>query len=251
MSGKLHEILAVESGLEGTYQKILAETLKTFTKDHHLFDGGVKTLTMFADEDAYSNGEISRQNREATVAEKLDYIKESTVRYYDAIYQKDLANRLAKADIVIDGEVIAKDVPATFLLAMEKKLKGFRQVLADIPTLAKGVEWIEADEEGENVWKIAHPRETFKTAKTKRYLEVAKATKEHKAQVEVWDDTHNVGKYKEEFTSGRVTSGRKSKYLAKLDQLINAVKIARTKANDVEVPTKHIADQLLKHILSD
>jgi hypothetical protein len=249
--GKLHEILAVEAALEGTYKIVLDETRKTFGKNHQLFDGALKTLTMFSEDDAISNGETGRLNRETTVAEKLDYTQEAVVRYYDAIYQKDLANRLAKSDIIIDGVTIAVDVPATFLLAMEKRLKGLRAVLADMPTLAVGVEWVAAPEEGENVWKVAHPKESFKTAKTKKFMEVAKATKEHKAQIDKWDDVKNVGKYTEEFTSGKVTSGRKSKYLAKIDKMINAVRVARTKANDVTVPNEQIGQKLVDYILKD
>lgn len=249
--GKLHEILAVESALEGIYKQILDETRKTFGKNHQLFDGALKMLTMFSDEDAHSNGEVSRLNRETTVFEKLDYTKESIIKYYDAVYQKDLANRIAKSDIVVEGQTLAYDVPATFLLAMEKRLKGFRSVLADMPTLPKGTEWELAPEEGEGVWKIKHPREAFKTAKTKKWISIAKSTKDHKEQIQVWDDVRNAGKFTETFTSGKVTSGRKSKYLAKIDKLINAIRVARTKANDVEVPNERIGQVLVDYILSD
>lgn len=72
-----------------------------------------------------------------TVHDKLDYmLNQHIVPYLDAVLQKERANQDAKADIVVDGIVLAKDVPATFLLGLEEKLKRVHEVLDKIPTLA-------------------------------------------------------------------------------------------------------------------
>ena len=248
--GKLHEHLAVEPSLEGTANKIIQETTKAF-KDGYLFQGFLKRLEMFAEEDKASDEVTDRLERTTTVSEKLAYMREFVEEYYDCVYQKDLTNQMAKADVVIDGATIAEQVPATFLLGMEKRLKQIRGVLEMAPTLPQGVKWEDAPEEGQGVYKTAEPKVTFKTRKTKRSMIVAPATKEHKAQVQVWDDTENCGKYIETHTSGALTPAEKSNLLGRLDKLFKAIKQARERANCETVPESKIAKNFLGYILGD
>jgi hypothetical protein len=246
--GKLHELLAVEPSLEGASNKIIQETTKSF-KDGYLFQGFLKRLEMFAEEDKVNDEVTDRLERTTTVKQKLDYMKKYVADYYDSLFQKDLANQEAKSDIMVDGATIAKNVPASFLLSMEKRLKQLRGVFEMIPTLQQGVKWEKATEEGEDVYKTVEPKVTFKTRKTKRSMIVAPATKEHKAQVQVWDDTENCGKYIETHTSGALTPAEKSEILERLDKLYKAIKQARERANCVEVSSNKIADDLMNYII--
>jgi len=248
--GKLHELLAVEPSIEGASNRIVQETTKVF-KDGHLFQGFLRRLEMFAEEDKASDEVTDRLERATTVWEKLRYMRESVENHYDCIFQKDSTNQLAKADIEIDGVTIAKDVPATYLLGMEKRIKQLRGVFEMIPTLPQGTKWEPAIEEGEGVFRTVEPKITFKTRKTKRSMIVAPPTKEHKAQVQVWDDTENCGKYIETHTSGAITPGEKSKLLERLDKLFKAVKQARERANCTEVPNNKIASNLIGYIFGD
>jgi hypothetical protein len=248
---RLHTVLAVSSDHEKVYRNTLAEAEKTFSKHGQLFEGYVKTLNMYSDDDAHLNGVFERQNRETTVGEKLDFTRDAIERFFDIEYQKDLANQEAVSDVIVDNKVMATDVPATFLLGMEKRLKHVRQLLSSIPTLDKGIEWVESKEDGKGVWKTKHPGKTFKDRKTKRFVEVSKATKEHKAQIEKWDDVERVGEYIVERFSGKITSARKSQYLGNLDRLYVAVKQARERANQVAVSKKTIAKTFMDYILAD
>jgi len=246
--GKLHELLAVEPSLEGASNRIIEETKKAF-KEGYLFRGFLKKLEMFAEEDKVNDEVTDRLERSTTVREKLGYMKGFVANYYDCLYQKDRANQVAMADIVVDGVTLAVGVPASYLLSMEKRLKQLRLVFELIPTLTQGVKWELSPEEGEGVYRTAEPKITFKTRKTKRSMIVAPPTDKHKAQVEVWDDTENCGKYIETHTSGAMTPAEKSEVLGRLDKLYKAIKQARERANCAETTTNKIGDELLSYII--
>ncbi|MEQ9497293.1 MAG: hypothetical protein RIT81_10550 [Deltaproteobacteria bacterium] len=53
-------------------------------------------------------------------ASLLDEISENMVEYFDVVAQKDWANCEAKANVEVDGKVLLENVPATYLLFLEK-----------------------------------------------------------------------------------------------------------------------------------
>lgn len=246
--GKLHELLAVEASLEGACGKIIQETTKVF-KDGTLFQGALKKLEMFAEEDKASDEITGRLERSTTVGEKLEYMRESVENYFDCVFQKDNANQMARADITVDGVEIAKNIPATYLLAMEKRLKQLRPIFDEMPTLPQGTKWELSPDEGEGVYRASEPVISFKTRKTRKSMIVAPADKNHKAQVEVWDDVENCGKYIQTHTSGAVTPADKSHYLKRFDKLLRAIKQARQRANCVEIKSDKVAHDLIEFII--
>ena len=246
--GKLHELLAVETSLKGACGKIIQETTKVF-KDGTLFQGALKKLEMFAEEDKGSDEITGRLERETTVGEKLEYMRDAIENYFDCVYQKDMANQEAKADIVIDGVTIARDIPATYLLGMEDRLKQLRPIFEGIPTLTQGVKWESSPDDGIGVFRTVEPKVSFKTRKTRKSMIVAAADKNHKAQVEVWDDVENCGKYTETYTSGAITPAEKSQYLKKFDKMFRAIKQARQRANCIDTTTEKIASDLMYYII--
>lgn len=68
-----------------------------------------------------------------TVHEELEKTFSEISRAIDLSYQIDEANTLARADLIVKDELIAKEVPATFLLQLEKRLKEIRAVYREIP----------------------------------------------------------------------------------------------------------------------
>ena len=244
---QLHELLAVESELEGRYKIVLDETRKIFKDKPNLFQGYHKTLELFEETDIDTPEE--HQKLEITVAEKLKYTFDSAVQYFDAILQKESTNQVATADIDIDGEVIATNLPATFLLNMESKLKAVREMIALIPTLQVGIEWVEDEKAQKGVWKSKHPDKKYKTTKTFAHQILYEATKEHPAQIEKWEETKNIGMYITKHESGMITSRRKHEYLDKIDKLIHAVKKARQRANSTEIIKTNVAQKMFDYIM--
>jgi hypothetical protein len=245
--GKLHELLAVEADLEGAYKRIIEEALVTFTKKPDHFLGQDKILEMF-DEDRKKENTTEHKEMVTTVPDKLNYVMEHVIRFYDALYQKELANTNAKADLIVDGETIATDLPATFLLGMENKLKFLRASYEGIPTLAPGIKWVLDEKLGKGVYVSANPNEVFKTAKVFKHQVLVPPTDKHPAQIEKWEEQVPVGKYTTTTSCSMLTPARKSELIGRIDSLIQACKKARQKANCTEVADVSIAKKMMDYI---
>jgi hypothetical protein len=245
--GQLHEILAVEGGLEKTSKKLVQSSMKQFGKEN-LFTGQTRILTMF-DADQSQLNTTETQKIETTVDENLDYALKGVAKYWDSIVQKDEANQRAVADINVNGNVIAKDVPATTLLGLESKLVELRNLFEAIPTLAPGITWVKSEGDIPGVFVTKDPVIQFKTENDIDYRVLYEATKEHPAQVTQFKVVKNVGKYTTEKKSGMYSSHRKAQVLENLETLLAAVKRARQRANKVEVnKEKAIGNALIDFI---
>lgn len=245
--GKLHQLLAVESDLKEATRVVLEETTNVFSKKNNLFMGSNRKYTPFDDNDTTAYPEED-QELTTTVNERLEYTAEFVSKYLDALLQKESTNQEAKAAIEIDGKAITGELPATFLLGLESRLKELRVVYKTIPTLAQGTKWNEAPEIGKDVYVMEHPEQKFKTAKGFRHLVLVEATQYHPAQIEKWEEVENVGIYEKNIWSGMVTSARKAELLKRVDDLIVAVKQARQRANNVDVTKTSVASILFDYI---
>ena len=251
-TSQLHELLAVMTDLETVAKKTRDEAIHTFTKKQQHFAGACKTLTMFSEE--RKQEEESQKVIESlttTVNDKLDYIRVAQEKWYDALLQMESTNQNAVADLVVEGNVIAEKVPATFLLGMEGRLKALRVVFDSIPTQNPSFEWILDPEKGKNVYVTANPITSQKQEKEFKFITLAEATKEHPAQVEKVTENKVVGMFTTRHWTGTITPSKKSDYLEKIDTLIRAVKKARQRANSTEVVKRNIGKQLLDYILGD
>lgn len=242
----LHELLAVEGDLDGQHKRILSETEVTFNKKAELFQGSHRKLEMFEDDGINYPEEFKKVD--TTVQDKLDYMEKTVVRYWDAMLQKEATNQVATADLIIDGEVIAEALPATFLLGLESRLKTLRAVYEHIPTLAPGVNWIPDETQGNGIYKIDKPLEKLKTETIIEPVVLYEATKEHPAQVKESSKTKNVGKYITNVWSGMISPAEKSLKLSRIDTLIRAVKKARQRANTTEVNKRQVGKKLFDYI---
>lgn len=243
----LHELLAVEGDLEGTFKKVLDEAKVTFVKKDALFHGYHRKLVMFDETDKTEYPDEVKELDE-TVINKLKYVFPTIERYFDALYQKESTNQLAKADLIVNGETIATGLPATFLLGMESRLRLVRDMLLVMPTLEPGIKWIADAQKGENVFTNEPFEERIKTAKTFMHKVLYDATKEHKAQIEKWEEVVPIGKFIRQIWNGKISSDEKSKMIGRLDTLIQAVKKARQRANTQEVDTTKVANKILSFI---
>jgi hypothetical protein len=242
----LHELLAVESDLDGAHKKILEETIVTFTKKSERFIGQLRELIMF-EEDGIEYPEEYKA-LDTTVKAKLDYMQKTEIRYFNAMLQKEATNQTAVADLIVDNVVIAAGLPATFLLGMETRLKHLRGVYDKIPTLQPGIDWELDLSQGDNIYKTTKPAEKLKTETVIEPVVLYEATKEHPANVKESSRVKTVGKYRTTSWSGMITPAEKSILLGKVDKLIRAFKQARQRANTSEVVKKSIGKELFAFI---
>jgi len=246
---KLHELLAVENDLDNTAKKVLDEARATFGSKAQLFQGAVRVYKPFVEDENEDYGALA-ETREltTTVSDKVDYVTGHLARLWDAVYQKELTNQSAIADIVVEGKIIASGVPATFLLGLEKRLANLRKVYEYVPTLQPGMKWVADADKGENIWRTAEPDKKYRTRKSFRHQVLVEPTEHHPAQIEKWEENENVGVFETTHWSGMLTSNDKSKLLHRIDTLQQAVKKARQRANATEVKKEKIADALFTYI---
>lgn len=246
--GKLHELLAVETDLQGISKKIIEETVTTFTKKADHFTGFIKTYEPLRDEE----DQLPETRKEIvdTVMDKLKYTSGKVGKYWDCVLQKEATNQTACADIIVDGKTIAEKIPATALLGLESKLKEFRNIIDCIPTLPPGIAWEEEKTLNDKgyIFKTKFPKETLRTIKQFKSQILVAPTEHHPAQIEKWEEPVVVGKYIESTICSCISPAKKSELLGKIDNLIQAVKKARQRANNTDVIKLNIADKLFDYI---
>jgi len=245
---KLHEITAVANDMRGLYAKIVTEAKKTFAERRDHFEGFNRTYKSEVQDDYARDPEVKKLV--TTVPAKLAYVEEQLGKVIDASFQQEATNCTAKADIVVvdddKQDIIAKAVPVTVLIQLEKKLSEMRAQIYDvIPTLDPTKEWSWDETNDYYVNKDPSKRVTRKAAKV---IEKSPATKEHPAQVELITIDETTGYHNQTNVSGMVTPKKKSDLLTRLDKLIHAVKTARARANDIEVIKEKLASKLFKYL---
>ena len=246
----LHELLAVENGLAETANRITKEVTKTLGTKQAIFTGMTKEHTVFADADQHLVQATEHKEIQSTVDEQINFLNGNLAQYWDVTLQKEEANQRAKADIVIDGETLATDVPSIVLLGLESKLTSLLAVYNAIPTLDAATAW-ERDENyaKPNVFRTKYAEERQQSITTTGFVTASEATEFHPAQVIKQDSIDVVGKFLVTNFSAAITSHDKAKRIAKLTTLIRAVKKARQRANNTEVTTDlAIGSDLLNYI---
>jgi hypothetical protein len=247
---KLHEILAVESDLMNTAEKVVQETIITFNKKVNHFTGHTKWLRMIDDaRQPEAEGATETKEIVETVPSKLAYAVKSLAKYWDAVLQKEATNQTAVADLVVDGVTLAEALPATWYLGMETRLKKLRAILEAIPTHEPGIEWVLDPEKGHDIYKSADTIKTRREEKDFAFKVLYDATKEHPAQIEKWNENKVVGTYFLQKWTSTVSPAKKSEYLARCDKLISGVKRARQRANEAEIVKKQVSKTLLDYVL--
>lgn len=249
--GKLHEILAVEGNLKGQADKLINDAKTTFDGRNAAYTGFSKVFTAKNTEGVDYPPEFKVVGY--TVSDKLNFLSEHLIRLLDCQFQKESANQSAKADIVITQEdgadadlTLARNVPATMLLTLESRLEEFKKLLETCPTLDPNLSW--AWNDNEQCW---HSKETVKNSTKKLPKVIVKydATKEHPAQTELFHEDIVVGTWTEVTKSGALSVKQKAKLFSRVDLLHRAVKRARMRANETEVPKEKIAKGIFDYLL--
>jgi len=251
---KQHELLAVRADIKKIFDKILNESKRAFHSKDENFKGELKTLTLYDDEENTKNLELganvtNNKPLTTTVAKRLNYNASFINKYIDVLLQQEATNQTASADIIVDGVTLVAGVPATFLLSLETNLKAVRELFDFIPTLAPDKEWIEDPDAGEGAYKTKDSDKAFKTKSVTTPVVFYPATKEHPAQVKEVAETKNIGVFTVKSTSGMMSPADKSALIGRTDKLIQAVKKARRRANDVTVVKRTAGAELMNFIL--
>lgn len=234
----LHELLAVEQGLSESANRVSKETTKVLSTKHSLFEGLSKSHEIFNDDMQHLVQATDIKEVQSTIDEQIDYLNTELAAYWDVSLQKEEANTRAKADIIVDGEVLAIGIPSIVLLSMEKKLSALLATYNAIPTLDASKTWeVDPGYNKAGVFRTKIPFERQHSITSRNWIEISPATKEFKAQMVEQESVEQVGKYLVTDFSGAISSYDKAERIQRLTTLIRAVKSARQRANGTEVQT--------------
>lgn len=233
---KLHELLAVESSLRTQSEATRADLMNTFEKKRTHFSEVVQTFKSNKEgEEPKVEGRLGLQS---TVTKELEWISDKISKALDAAHQIDLANLEAKADVVFeDGIILLKSVPATSLLQLEKRIKEIQVLVSAIPTLdpAKGFE--PDKDRGDGIYR-ARDIEKDRTEKQFSFVVMVQPTDKHPAQVKELMLDKPTGTILQQEWSSLVTVAQKGDMLDRAENLLRAVKKARSRANEVDIDQK-------------
>lgn len=164
---------------------------------------------------------------------------------YDITLQRDVANTEAKADVVVDGKTILKDIPATYLLWLEKQVTDMITFAGKLPALPQDDSW--SFDEKTDCYR-SDPTQTAKTKKIPKPFIKAEATKEHPAQVDVVHEDVVQGYWTTQKFSGALKATDIRQMKERAEELLKAIKFAREQANTVEIKKVQAGESVLNYI---
>lgn len=239
---RLNQIIAIEKGVKTTaFQEI--------TEAHHqlqkptLLAGISRTYRPRDEEGEQFPPESTRVQVRAE--EVVKQTSEVLTRLFDVTATKEWTNCQAKGDVIVDGTVLLKDVPATYLLFLEKQLVDLHTFIKKLPTLDPSETW---EYDTAQDCYATEPTQTVKTKKIPRNHVKAEATEHHPAQVEVYYEDVVVGTWRTVKYSGSLPAKRINELLLRVEKLQEAVKFAREEANNREVEDIKLGGKVFQYL---
>lgn len=210
-----------------------------------LYDGETRTFRpKTEDDDTFPNQ--SKQVR-LTARDVLEELSRLLIERWDSEGLVAANNQHAFANVVLnDGSTLLENVPATYLLFLEKSLEDFYTFVVKMPVLDPAEQW-EWDA-GSSLYR-SKPVETTREKRVPKALVLYPATDKHPAQVTQYDDTTVAGYWTTTKLSGALPAEQKREILLRIVEIRDAVKTARERANHEEVTDWKPAATLLDYAL--
>jgi hypothetical protein len=242
---KVNQILAIEKPIKAASTAEVTALYHAAQKPA-LFGGFVKTYKpLDADSERFPD---EKQLVQMTAEDVLKKAENSLSDLWSITARKDWSNTIAKADVVVNGEVVLAGAPVSYLLFLEKQLDNFRSLIQALPVLDPSKDW--TMDENAGLYK-SEVTTTHKGKKVQRPIVLYAATPEHPAQTQLITEDVTVGHWDEQKMSGGLKKSEKEAYLANVTALSQAVKTAREAANlQDELPPPSIGalfDFILEH----
>jgi hypothetical protein len=241
---KLNQIIAVEKGIKSKSYAELTEAHHNVQKQALL--SGLSRVYQPKDEEGEQlPPESTRVQLKAE--EVLRQTTANLTRLFDVTATKDWANCVAKADVVVDGTAVVRDVPVSYLLFLEKQLSDLSTFVKKLPILDAAETW--THDPSTDTWKT-EPVRTLRTKKVPRNHVKAEATEKHPAQVEVYHEDVAIGTWTTTKFSGALPAQRVNELLERVEKLSQAVKFAREEANTYEVADQRVGDAVFGYLFA-
>lgn len=240
---KLNQVIAVEKGVKSRAYSEISELNKLVQKPN-LFNG-LSRAYQSKDE----NGETyppEHQRVQEIVGRILKRVRTSKTELFDVTAQKDFANMIAKADVVVDGITVVAQAPVPFLLFLEKELTDLRTFVSNLPILDSTDDWDKDENSG--LYKTESVKKNS-TKKVQRPIVLYDATDKHPAQTQLITEDVTVGVWEQVKQSGAMPKPEQEALLERVEKLLKAVKYAREEANQFDAPRVSVGEELFNYLL--
>lgn len=225
---KLNQIVAVEKGVKSRVYGELTELNKAVQKPD-LFNGFSKNYQKKDEEGEDLPAEKKRV--QFVVRDVLRSVENCMSALMEVTARKDWSNANAAADVSVEGAVVLKGVPVTYLLFLEKQLTDLRTLAENLPMLDEGENWNRDVNSG--LYKSEETR-TTRTKKVAKPIVLYPATPEHPAQTQLATEDVIAGFWVQVKQSGAMPKPEKQALLERIEKMIRAIKEAREAANNME-----------------
>ena len=236
---KLCEIIAVVSGKKGEVEKSVTGVYHTFQKPE-LFDGLSRTYRPRTEdgEQLPSEGKQPQLRAKDLIAEGC----KKWIELFDLTLTLDSGNCEAKSNVEVDGQVVCVGVPVSTLLFLEKQLSNIHAFVSKLPTPDPAEVWVYDQQQDMLTTAV---RQTARTKKVQKPLVLFPATKEHPAQTQLVTEDVVAGDWSQTLFTTRIPADEKNRMLERVTKLQDAVKVARERANSIEVEKRKMGEAFL------
>ena len=239
---KLAQIVAIVGGAKTRAEQAITAAYHQIQKPAP-FAGISRTYRPRDDEGEQLPAESTRVQVRAD--DLIDSVKTAMGRMLDVVATQDWANTAARADLVVDGQLLLESVPVTYLMWLEKQAGQLRTFIGKLPVLDVAESWTY----DANARAFATtPTQTTKTKKVPRNHVKAEATEKHPAQVDVWMEDVVVGDWTTVRYSGALPAATVFAMAERVDRLIDGIRFAREQANAAPVTDVPAGDPVLGYV---
>lgn len=235
---KLNQIVAIEKGVKAAADRDLTNAYHSLQKAPLL--AGI-SRTYEPKEDGGDQLPPESTQVILRVDEVLGDIAKTLTRLFDVTLTKETSNTQAKADVRVEGVAIARDVPVTYLLFLEKQLIHMNTVIEKLPTLDVSEQW--SFSPAARAW-ATEPVKTVRNKKVPKNWVKDPGNDKHPAQVEVYHEDVLVGYWTTVKFSGAIPASRVNELSIRVKKLSEAVKFAREEANSMEIEDQKVGEVL-------
>lgn len=245
-SRRLISIVMLQRVIKERTSRLISEAYKNAQKPA-LFTGISREYTPLAEDGQPLPSE--HLNVQLVATSLLSAVAEDFTKYWDATATRDRGNQLARSDVKVRGEMILEQVPTSTLLFLEKQLIDLRTFITALPVLETAKEWVTDSVTG--VSRTPTPVKTTRSEKVEETDVVVQPTERHPAQVRDRVRDQIVGTWATTHLSGALTPAQQHKLVGRVNELIDAVKVAREEGNVIMVDDVQIGSALFGFITGD
>jgi hypothetical protein len=250
----LHQLLALQGPKQANAETAVSLAISR-ASDKNSVNGRTMTYTAFNADDKFVPQEVANGNMQlqTRVADQLKTIIDPLADAWDVELSLSCGNQEAKAPLIFEGKSVFMtedgkpfEVPSTYLLFLENRLKGLLKQMQTLQTLDPTIPWKFDASTGTYKSEL---KKKNKMDKVPVVIKLSAATEHHMEGTKVEYADKPIGDIITQHMTGAITPEQHRTLLRRIQAMIDAVLAARYQANDRKVAQHKQARSLLNIIL--